>query len=85
MQLPKTHIYLIIVLAVTFTLFYVNQYNESPKKSDESLNTKLDSIAAKTQKVSENDVKRIEHTIAAGESLASIFKKYGYESRISIF
>ncbi len=79
MQLPKIHIYLIIVLAVTFTLFYVNQYNEPPKKSDESINPKLDSIAATTKKVSERDVRRIEHTIAAGESLASIFKKHGYE------
>ena len=79
MQLPKTHIYLIIVLAVTFTLFYVDQYSEPPKKSDESLNPKLDSMVARTQKVSESDVKRIEHTIAAGESLASIFKKHGYE------
>ena len=80
MQLPKTHIYLIIVLAVTFTLFYVNQYNEPPKKSDESLIPKLDSIATTTKQVSESDRVRIEHTIAAGESLASIFKKHGYEA-----
>ena len=80
MQLPKTHVYLIIVLAVTFTLFYVNQYNEPPKKSDESLIPKLDSIAAKTKQVIESDRVRTEHTIAAGESLASIFKKYGYEA-----
>ena len=80
MQLPKTHIYLIIVLAVTFTLFYVNQYNEPPKKSDESLIPKLDSIATTIKQVSESDRVRIEHTIAAGESLASIFKKHGYEA-----
>jgi len=80
MQLPKTHIYLIIVLAVTFTLFYVSQYNEPRKKSDESLVPKLDSIAAETEPVSESERVRIEHTIAAGESLASIFKKYGYEA-----
>ena len=80
MQLPKTHVYLIIVLAVTFTLFYVNQYNEPPKKSDESLIPKLDSIATTIKQVSESDRVRIEHTIAAGESLASIFKKHGYEA-----
>ncbi len=80
MQLPKTHIYLIIVLAVTFTLFYVSQYNEPPKKSDESLVPKLDSISAETEPVSESERVRLEHTIAAGESLASIFKKYGYEA-----
>ena len=80
MQLPKTHVYLIIVLAVTFTLSYVSQYNEPPKKSDESLIPKLDSIATTTKQVSESDRVRIEHTIAAGESLASIFKKHGYEA-----
>ena len=82
MPLPKTHIYLIIVLGVAFALFYANQYTEEPpKKSDESLSPKLDSIAAQAQKAGELELKTLKHTITAGESLASIFKKYGYESR----
>ena len=81
-RLPKTHVYLIIVLGVAFALFYANQYTEEPpKKSDESLGPKLDSIAAQAQNAGELELKTLKHTITAGESLASIFKKYGYEPR----
>jgi hypothetical protein len=81
MRLPKTHIYLIIVLGVAFALFYANQYTEPPKKSDESLGPKLDSIAAKAKKAGELELKSLKHRITAGESLASILKKYGFEPR----
>jgi murein DD-endopeptidase MepM/ murein hydrolase activator NlpD len=81
MQLPRTHIYLLIVLGVAFALLYINQYTEPLQKSDESIGHKLDSIAAKPQQERESDLETRKHTIKAGESLASIFKKYGYEPR----
>ena len=81
MRLPKKHTYLISFLSLAFALLYVNQYTEPPKKSDESLSPKLDSIAAKKQQAIRSDLEVLKHTIKAGESLASIFKKYGYESR----
>ena len=81
MRLPKTHTYLISFLGVAFALLYVNQYTEPPKKSDESLSPKLDSIDAKAQQPVRSDLATLQHTITAGESLASIFKKHGYESR----
>ena len=81
MRLPKTHTYLISFLGVAFALLFVNQYTEPPKKSDESLSPKLDSISVKEQQANSSDTEILEHTITAGESLASIFKKYDYESR----
>jgi len=81
MRLPKTHIYLIILLGAAFALLYLNQYTEPSKKSDEPPSPKLDSIAVKIQKASENNLETLKHTITAGDSLASIFKKYGYDPR----
>jgi hypothetical protein len=70
-----------IVLGVALALLQLNQYTEPPKKSDESLSLKLESIPAEAQQAGENDLKTHKHTITAGESLAIIFKKYGYEPR----
>ena len=81
MRLPKIHIYLIILLGAAFALLYSNQYTEPSYKSDESLSPKLDSIDAKIQQATRSDLETLKHTIRAGESLASIFKIYGYESR----
>ena len=81
MRLPKTHTYLISFLGIAFALLFVDQYTEPPKKSDESLSPKLDSSAFEEQQVNVSDLEILKHTIKAGESLASIFKKYNYESR----
>ncbi|MEC8299230.1 MAG: peptidoglycan DD-metalloendopeptidase family protein [Pseudomonadota bacterium] len=81
MRLPKIHTYLISVLVVAFALLCLNQYTEPPSKSDESLSPTLDSIVANEQQAIGSDLKILKHTIRAGESLASIFKKYDYESR----
>mgnify|MGYP001409296781 CR=1 FL=1 len=81
MRLPKTHTYLISSLSILFTLLYAIQYTEPPKKSDESLIPKLDSIAAAEQQAIRGDLEIFTHTIMAGESLASIFEEYDYESR----
>ena len=58
---------------------YWNQYTEPLKESDESLNLKSDSIAAGAKQTTTSDLTIIKHTITAGESLASIFKKYRYD------
>ncbi len=81
MRLPKTHTYLIIVLGTAFALLYVNQYTEPPKKSDESLTPHPETISVRVQQTNVNNLETLNHTIRAGESLANIFKKYGYKPR----
>ena len=80
-RFPKTHKYLISFLGITFALLLINQYTEPSKKSDESRDPKLDAIAVEERQAIKSDLEILKHTIIAGESLASIFKKYDYESR----
>ena len=81
MSLPKIHTYLVSFLAVAFAILYVNKYTEPPNKSDRSLSPKLESMTAPEQQPIRNDPELLKHTITAGESLATIFRKYDYESR----